>query len=479
MIRTASAFVDSNPPPTCPALLIAAPASGQGKTTVTAALARLLTRRGKRVRVFKCGPDFLDPYWHTLAAGAPVYQLDLWMTGEADCRARLAAAAQSADVILIEGVMGLFDGKPSAADLAQHFGVPVLAVVDASAMAGTFGALAFGLQHYRSGLPWAGVLANRVASERHALMLQEALQGDAQEDAATPVQHTQSTSAGGWLGALPRSAAFSLPERHLGLTVATELPDALARLDAAADALAPTPLGQLDDAAWQRWQVTFSTPKGANQVPDRVTPNPDAPLLEGRTIAIARDAAFCFIYAANLDCLESMGARLVFFSPLSDTALPDCDAVWLPGGYPELHAERIAHNTSMQRSVQAHVAAGKPVWAECGGMMALFDELSTADGVGHAMWGILPGRVTMQKRLAALGPQQLEWAGETLRGHTFHYSTSSTTLTPIARTARPGQPPAVDQGEAVWQQGAVRASYFHAWFASSPRATAALFAKET
>ncbi|MEO8120659.1 MAG: cobyrinic acid a,c-diamide synthase, partial [Rhodoferax sp.] len=137
----------------CPAILIAAPASGQGKTTVAAALARLHTRQGRTVRVFKCGPDFLDPYWHTLASGAPVHQMDLWMTGEADCRARLAAAAQEADLIIVEGVMGLFDGEPSAADLAQRFGLPVLAVINASAMAGTFGALAFGLQHYRSGLP--------------------------------------------------------------------------------------------------------------------------------------------------------------------------------------------------------------------------------------------------------------------------------------------------------------------------------------
>ena len=148
----------------CPAILIAAPASGQGKTTVTSALARLYTRRGLKVRVFKCGPDFLDPYWHQLASGMPVYQLDLWMTGETDCRERLYQAACDADLILVEGVMGLFDGQPSAADLAQRFGLPVLAVVDASAMAGTFGALSWGLQNYQQNLPWAGVLANRVAS---------------------------------------------------------------------------------------------------------------------------------------------------------------------------------------------------------------------------------------------------------------------------------------------------------------------------
>jgi cobyrinic acid a,c-diamide synthase len=146
----------------CPAILIAAPASGQGKTTITSALARLHTRQGRRVRVFKCGPDFLDPYWHALACGAAVYQMDLWMTGESDCRARLHAAAREADLIIVEGVMGLFDGDPSAADLAVRFGLPVLAVVDASSMAGTFGALAFGLQHFRPDLLWAGVLANRV-----------------------------------------------------------------------------------------------------------------------------------------------------------------------------------------------------------------------------------------------------------------------------------------------------------------------------
>ncbi|AVS72450.1 cobyrinic acid a,c-diamide synthase, partial [Paracidovorax avenae] len=173
----------------CPAIAIAAPSSGQGKTTVTAALARLHVRQGRRVRVFKCGPDFLDPCWLEQASGAPVHAIDLWMTGEQDAAERLHAAAQEADLILVEGVMGLFDGTPSLADLAQRFGLPVLAVVDASAMAGTFGALAWGLRHYRPGLPWAGVLANRVGSARHAGMLQESL-----------------ADAGDWMGALARVA---------------------------------------------------------------------------------------------------------------------------------------------------------------------------------------------------------------------------------------------------------------------------------
>jgi cobyrinic acid a,c-diamide synthase len=433
----------------CPAILIAAPASGQGKTTITSALARLHTRQGRKVRVFKCGPDFLDPYWHTLASGTPVYQMDLWMTGEADCRARLHAAAQEVDLILVEGVMGLFDGDPSAADLAEKFGLPVLAVVDASAMAGTFGALAYGLQHYRPGLPWAGVLANRVASERHAEMLAGSVRDPAH-----------------FMGAVMRNTAMTLPERHLGLTVASEVGDANERLDAAADALAATPLGQMTLADLQRWAVEFAPPQAQEQ---------PVPSLRGTTIAVARDAAFCFIYAANLDTLRALGAELVFFSPLGDGVLPPCDAVWIPGGYPELHAQTIADNTPLRESLAAHIAAGKPVWAECGGMMALFDTLVTTDGTRHAQWGLLPGEVTMHKRLAALGPQQLKLQNGTLRGHTFHYSTTATMLAAANRTAKPNHDPLPDAGEAVWQHGAVRASYFHAWFPSCPSAVVELF----
>ena len=324
----------------CPAVLIAAPASGQGKTTVASALARLHTRQGRHVRVFKCGPDFLDPHWLTLASGNPVHQLDLWMTGEADCSQRLHDAALSADLIIVEGVMGLFDGEPSAADLAQHFGLPVLTVIDASAMAGTFGALAWGLQHYREGLVFAGVLANQVASSGHAEMLEAGLRDSSQ-----------------WRGALMRSDAFTLPERHLGLVVASELTDAVQRLDAAADAMAETPLGKMTIADLQAWSTHFEEPDASQNVCVAAS-------LAGQTIAVARDAAFCFIYAANIDCLQALGAQIIYFSPLNDSTLPPCDALWLPGGYPELHAEKIAANTAMKASVANHVDAGKPVWAE-------------------------------------------------------------------------------------------------------------------
>lgn len=446
------------PPARCPALLIAAAASGQGKTTLTAALARLHTRRGRQVRVFKCGPDFLDPYWLALASGAPVHALDLWINGESDCAQRLHAAAQQADLLLIEGAMGLFDGAPCAADLAQRFGVPVLAVIDAAAMAGSLGALAHGLRHYRAGLRWAGVLANRVGHPRHAQMLEHSLR-----------------DAGDWLGALEplhrggdqanAAQAALLPERHLGLVAAHELGDAMQRLDAAADALAATPLGQMTAQALAHWSVDFAAP-----APVAAPPR----LLAGRRVAVARDAAFCFIYAANLQTLESLGAQLRFFSPLADAALPDCEAVWLPGGYPELHAAQIAANTAMQSSLRAHIAAGRPLWAECGGMMALMQSIRLTDGSVAPLWGLLPGRVGMQQRLAAIGPQQVQLAGRTLRGHTFHYSTCESSAPVIARTALPGMDASADSGEALYRQGSVHAGYFHAWFASNPEAVAQL-----
>ncbi|TCS99927.1 hydrogenobyrinic acid a,c-diamide synthase (glutamine-hydrolysing) /cobyrinate a,c-diamide synthase [Tepidimonas ignava] len=431
----------------CVALLIAAPASGQGKTSVTAALARLHARRGRRVRVFKCGPDFLDPQWLALASGQPVDNLDLWMNGEADVRLRLARAAEHNDLILIEGVMGLFDGEPSAAELARRLGVPVLAVVDAGAMVGTFGALVHGLRHYQPGLPWAGVLANRVAGDGHAQMLRDALRaGD-----------------GPWWGALVRDERMALPERHLGLTQAGELPDARARLDTLADALAATPLGQLAWPEWQRWAVTFEPPAPAPAL---------ARGLAGRRVALAQDAALGFVYPANLETLRELGADVVVFSPLADEPVPEADAVWLPGGYPELHAARLAAAQRTRASLARHVQLGRPVWAECGGMMVLFDGLTLADGQRVPMWGLLPGEVRMQPRLAALGPQAWRTPWGELRGHTFHYSTVDTPLTPVARTA-PARPHG--RPEAVWRHGPMVASYFHAWFASAPAAVAQLF----
>lgn len=416
------------------AILVAAAASGQGKTTVTAALARRLRRDGARVRVFKTGPDFLDPLTLARASGAEVDTLDLWMVGEAGCRQRLAAAAQDADWILVEAVMGLYDGAPSSADLANRFGLPVLAVLDARAMAQTAGALALGLRDYGP-VQLAGVLANRVAGDSHAAMVAESLRD-------IPL-----------LGHLPRQAQ-SLPERHLGLGLPDELADFDARLDALADSLV------LDDAAWQALLRLTLPPEPAPALP---------PLLAGRRLALARDAAFAFVYPANLACLRALGAELVEFSPLADQPLPaGVDALYLPGGYPELHAETLNRARTWQASVRAAHAAGLPIWAECGGMMALADAIETVDGHSWGMAGLLPGVAHMQDRLAGLGGQA--WGA--LRGHTFHYSRLELPPEPQAHTVsqRGG-----GCGEAIYRVGSLQASYFHAYFPSAPEQAAALF----
>jgi cobyrinic acid a,c-diamide synthase len=432
--------------PACPALLIAAPASGQGKTTVTAALARLHARQGRRVTVFKCGPDFLDPQIHAVASGRPCHNLDLGMCGEADARWRLARAAADSDLILIEGVMGLFDGQPSAADFAEGFGIPVMALIDAGAMAQTFGAIAYGLATYRPGLPFAGVLANRVGSERHAEMLRASL-----------------PAGMGWFGALPRSND-SLPERHLGLLQAAEIGNLEARLDRLADAL----------AASATTMETTADPRGGlpKAVDFATTPPPDtAPLLAGQRIAIARDAAYAFIYPANLETLTALGAELRFFSPLAGEALPDCDAIWLPGGYPELHAGQLSQHRDLWQALRTHVAAGRPLLAECGGMMSLFEEIVDQAGTSHRLGGLLPGRALMQKRLAALGTQFADLPEGRLAGHTFHYSTSETPLAPLLRA----QTADGRSGEAIYRQGRLTASYVHFYFPANPAAVAGLF----
>ncbi len=424
---------------TCPALLLSAPASGQGKTTVTAGLARYHRNQGHRVRVFKTGPDFLDPMVLERASGQPVYQLDNWMVGERNCQALLYQAAQEADLILIEGVMGLFDGTPSSADLACRFGVPVLALINAHAMAQTFGAVAHGLSHYRPGLPFAGVLANRVAGPGHAQLLAESLSADMHDY--------------GWL---PRDEDIALPDRHLGLVQAAEIADLESRIDRAAARIAYTGLATLPPP------VTFP----------EVKLEPLPPLLRGLRIGIARDLAFAFLYPANLDTLRALGAELVFFSPLTAAELPAVDAVYLPGGYPELHLDTLASNHGLRAALRRHHRAGKPIYAECGGLLYTLESL--ADRAGHraAMLGLLPGRAALQGKLVGLGMQWVALPEGELRGHTFHHSRLETALPPLAHghRQRDGQ-----TGEAVYRVGRLTASYLHLYFASNPVATARLF----
>lgn len=422
------------------AVLIAAVASGQGKTTVTAALARKLVRAGRRVRVFKCGPDFIDPMVLGRASGAPVESLDLWMVGRERCQRLLAQAAREVDDILIEGVMGLYDGTPSAADLAREFGVPVLAVIDAGAMAQTAGALVHGLRDYGP-VTMAGVIANRVGSAGHAAMVKTSLRD-------IPLFAT-----------LPKQAR-SLPERHLGLVLPDEVDEVDAILDELADQLV------FDEAAWDALPpVHFEAP--ASEAPVAAT-------LAGKTVAIARDAAFVFVYPANLEVLRRLGAGIVYFSPLADEAVPStADAVYLPGGYPELHAPRLAEAGTWRASIRAAHADGVPILAECGGMMALAATLD--DGAGERpMAGLLPGHVVVQKRLAGLGPQAMPTPQGALRGHTFHYSRLETAAPVMAYTSKN---PSGVQGEAVYRIGSLTASYFHGYFPSNPEAVAALLSR--
>ena len=427
-----------------PALLVSAPASGQGKTTVTAGLARYFRRQGLRVRVFKVGPDFLDPMILERASGAPVYQLDLWMVGAAECRRLLYAAASEADLILVEGVMGLFDGQPSSADIAAQFRLPVLAVIDAGAMAQTFGALAHGLAHYRDDVQLSAVIANRVAGPGHSAMLAQSM--------PTGIDY---------LGYLPPDESIGLPDRHLGLVQAAEVADLDRRLDAAADAIEQAAQWKMPRA------VRFDPPPRHKDAPPRY--------LEATRIGVARDAAFSFIYPANVDLLRDMGAEVVFFSILEVGTLPAVDSLWLPGGYPELHLDRLAGNAKMKAAIRGHHERNKPILAECGGMLYALDSLTTADGRRAEMAGLMPGGAIMQKRLTSIGLQSVGLTSGALRGHTFHHSRLESDLQPCAR----GQCPlGGSTSEAVYQVGSLVASYVHLYFPSNPAACAALLRAE-
>jgi len=432
-----------NPPKAktlAPVLMISAIASGQGKTTVTAAIARHFTQYGKRVRVFKTGADFIDPMMLRQACGSAVFSLDLWLLGLPACRALLMEAAQQADLVLIEGVMGLYDGTPSSADLANAFGVPVLAVIDASAMAQTVGAVAMGLRDFGP-VQLAGVVANRIASDGHLAMIQSALRD-------IPV-----------LASLRRQEQ-ALPERHLGLVLPDEVGGVDEILNRMADSLS------LDVNAWQAIPTMRFTDDELLAV--------DVPqLLAGKRIAIARDASFAFIYPANLLALEQMGAQLDYFSPLANQAIPaQADALYLPGGYPELHAETLSQAHTWLASLHAFQQAGKVIYAECGGMISLAESLLDLNGKEWKMAGLIQGQIKVQKRLAALGMQSWITEHGELRGHTFHYSTFDCPFTAFSHTLKQKTQ---DQGEAIYRIGQLHATYFHAYFPSNYVATARLF----
>jgi len=430
---------DENNQALCPALFFCAPASGQGKTTITSGIARYHRNRGLDVRVFKTGPDYMDPLILSRASGNPVAQLDLWMTGEAHCKARLYQAAREADLILVEGVMGMFDGDPSGADMAEYFGIPIAIVINARSMAQTFGAIAHGLATWRPELAIAGVIANLSGSQRHVDLITESMPDSVK-----------------LLGYVHNTPDMALPERHLGLVHPHEVDDIERRLDRIAEAVAKSGLDRLPEP------VAFY---------NDTVPTLDR-LLEGLTIAIARDDAFTFIYDDNLNLLTAMGAGLQWFSPLVDEALPECDALWLPGGYPELHHLQLATNASMQMSIKAFHANGGRILAECGGMLYLMEALTNVEGHTEKMVGLLRGTGIMQDRGGCQGMQYAPLPGGEVRAHAHHRTRCENTLQPVAFGRRIRHP---SPGEPIYRYQGITASYLHLYFPSNPEAIAAIF----
>jgi len=431
-----------------PGLLVAAPRSSSGKTTLTLALMRALTRRGIAVRGAKCGPDYIDPAFHAAATGFPSFNLDSFAMAEPMLDAVAGLAGTNADLVVAEGSMGLFDvivagaGRTGAnADIAARYGWPVLLVLDVSGAAQSAAAVALGCVHYDPRIRIAGVVLNKVASPRHRRLVEAGL-----AKIGLPV-----------LGALMRDTNLTLPERHLGLVQARETGDLDARLDRLAD-LAEAGL-DLD--------AILAAAAGATPRPDADAALPTPP---GQRIAVASDAAFSFLYPHMAAGWRARGAELVPFSPLADEAPPaGCDAAWLPGGYPELHAGRLAGAATFLGALR-DFAVDKPVHGECGGYMVLGESLEDAEGVTHPMAGLLPVATSYRMRKLHLGYRvatlladgPLGRAGTRLVGHEFHYASE--------RTPPPGEDIALARvtdaegvaiGLAGHRVGRVTGSFFH------------------
>ncbi len=378
------------------AIVLAAPASGSGKTLITLGLLRAFRERGVRVAAAKVGPDYIDPGFHAAASGRACYNLDFWAMGKPLIGSLLADLAAGSDLVIIEGVMGLFDGprgaRGSTADLAADLGLPVILALDCRHQAQSAAAVVHGFSSFRNGLNVAGVILNRVASARHEAILREAM--------TFPV-----------LASLPNDTALQWPSRHLGLVQAQEAPGLEAFVEAAAARVSdPAVLDRVMELA----------------APLTVQPGHAALPPLGQSIAVARDEAFAFAYPHLLDGWRGQGAALSFFSPLADQ-VPDRQAqsVFLPGGYPELHAGRLAANTHFLSGLRSHSGL---VYGECGGFMVLGESLTDAEGRSHAMAGLLPLATSFASRKLHLGYRRLSplpgapWV-KPLTAHEFHYST--------------------------------------------------------
>lgn len=450
-----------------PRIVIAGTGSGVGKTSLALGLVRAFARRGLRVQSFKVGPDFLDPTHLTLASGRTCYNLDTWMCGSEYVRSLFQRTTTDADIAVIEGVMGLFDGaspdssEGSTAEIAATLRAPILLTVNAKGSARSIGAMIKGFDSFEPDTRIAGVIANHVGSQRHVAWLTDTL---------------SSSTLPPLLGGVPADALPSLPSRHLGLVTATPNTLTPAILDALADAVEK----YVDlDAVLKLARSAKTIPEPhAGGTPASASAGTDRPV----TIGIARDEAFHFYYPDNLECLQALGARLVYFSPIHDTRLPESlGAVYLGGGYPEECSPALSQNTGMLDSIRQFAGSGGTIYAECGGLMYLSQGIETLDGTNHAMTGLLPFRTRMCSRRQSLGYTEITlernsmWGveGTTLRGHEFHYSE----IIDPAATHEAWQPAyqiqyrrTTETNSGGIQRGNILAGYVHLHFASHPAA---------
>ena len=438
-------------PASAPACVIAGTSSGSGKTTVTLGIMAALRRRGLAVQPFKCGPDFIDPGLHRLVTGRTSRNLDLWMCGESFTRATLCRHGQDADVSIIEGVMGMFDGGlSSSASLATALNLPTLLVLDVRSMAESAAAVVHGFSTLVPAAAPLGVILNRVASPRHLQLVSEAIAARCQARI---------------LGSLPRNLDFSIPSRHLGLYTGEESPLA----EEAIATLAETIARGIDlDALLALCRRPPEVPTALS-----LTPSP-----RRCRIGVARDMAFCFYYQDNLDLLAAAGAELVFFSPTGDDRLPEgLDGLYLGGGYPELYARQLSGNEAMLADIRTFAINGRPIYAECGGFMYLTEGITVEEGDFFPMAGIFPVKAYMGKRRAALGYREATTlgpgcfgpAGTVLRGHEFHYSHIEEMPRHVERlfAITPGG------GSEGYRIGRVLGGYLHLHLGFSPRAAEA------
>ena len=427
-------------------LVISAPASGAGKTTLTLALARAFRDRGLAVQCFKSGPDYIDPAFHRAATGRASVNVDSWAMTR-DTIEGLLARGGDADLALAEGSMGLFDGVATSglsgtgasADIAEMMDWPVLLVLDPSGQAQTAAAVAAGLRDFRKGVRIAGVVLNRVASPRHEDLVRRAM-----ESAGITV-----------LGALPRHAPITLPERHLGLIQAEEL----TRLNELIAEAARLVTERIDlDAVLRLAECAWIAP--ANAPASRVTP-------PGQRVALARDVAFSFVYPHIIEGWRAAGAEILPFSPLADEGPDDsADVCWLPGGYPELHAGQIASNRRF-RNALTNFAEMRPVHGECGGYMVLGEGLTDAKGTRHEMMGLLGLETSFARRRMHLGYRLAELTagmpghkqGARLRGHEFHYASILAQPDPPLASVRDAN--GAEVAETGSRRGRVTGSFFH------------------